>query len=123
DANLPQPRDTQYLEMVGSRLLYHAGWEVTNDHVGNQDPIERALVAGSHDFASDRWSLFDLRADFSEARDLADAKPARLRSLVDLWWAEADRTQVLPLEDGFLSRAGAMVRPVFGFRRTIELSA
>ena len=109
--------------MVGSRSLYHGGWKVTTDHVGNQVPIERALVAGSHDFATDRWSLFHLESDFSEAHDRADAEPARLRALVDLWWAEAGRNQVLPLEDGFLSRAGAMVRPPFGFRRTLELSA
>jgi arylsulfatase len=123
DAAAPAPRETQYFEMVGSRSLYHAGWKVTTDHVGNQVPIERALVAGSHDFATDRWSLFHLDSDFSEARDQADAQPERLRTLVDLWWAEAGRNQVLPLEDGFLSRAGAMVRPPFGFRRTVELAA
>ena len=121
DAAAPAPRDTQYFEMVGSRSLYHAGWKVTTDHVGNQVPAERALVAGSHDFATDRWSLFHLDGDFSEAHDRADAEPERLRALVDLWWAEAGRNQVLPLEDGFLSRAGAMVRPPFGFRRTVEL--
>ncbi|MFI5316839.1 MAG: sulfatase-like hydrolase/transferase [Myxococcota bacterium] len=121
-ADASPPRDTQYFEMVGSRAIYHAGWKATTDHVGNQVPIERALVAGSHDFDKDRWSLFRLDQDFAEARDLADGEPDRLAALVALWWSEAERNQVLPLEDGFLSRAAALVRPAFGFRTSVELA-
>ncbi|HKC51116.1 MAG TPA: arylsulfatase [Myxococcota bacterium] len=117
----PAPRDTQYFEMLGSRAIYHAGWKATTDHVGNQLAVERELVAGSHDFDKDRWSLFKLEDDFSEARDLAAAEPERLAKLVALWWSEAGRNQVLPLEDGFLARAAALVRPMFGFRPSVEL--
>ena len=112
DASAPAPRDTQYFEMVGSRSIYHEGWKATTDHVGNQVRSSARSSRAATTSTTDRWSLFDLRADFSEAHDLADAEPERLRALVELWWAEAGRNQVLPLEDGFLSRAGAMVRPV-----------
>ena len=115
------PRRTQYFEMAGSRAIYHAGWKATTDHVGDQLAIERALVSGSHDFDSDRWSLFYLDEDFSEAQDLADAQPERVRKLVELWWAEAGRNQVLPLEDSFLGRTRAIVRPPDGFRWRVEL--
>ncbi|HME72330.1 MAG TPA: arylsulfatase [Myxococcota bacterium] len=115
------PRRTQYFEMAGSRAIYHAGWKATTDHVGDQLAIERALVSGSHDFDSDRWSLFHLDEDFSEAQDLADAQPERVRKLVELWWAEAGRNQVLPLEDSFLGRTRAIVRPPGGFRWRVEL--
>ena len=121
-AESPSPRDTQYFEMVGSRAIYHAGWKATTDHVGDQVAVERALVTGSHDFDKDRWSLFELEDDFSEAHDLADREPERLSQLVALWWSEAGRNQVLPLEDGFLARAAALVRPTFGFRPTVELT-
>lgn len=108
DPDAPDPRDTQYFEIVGSRAIYHGGWKATTDHVGNQLSVERALVVGSHDFDTDHWSLFNLADDFSEAVDLADDEPARLKSLQDLWWAEAERNQVLPLDDSFLGRAVAM---------------
>ena len=120
-AESPAPRDTQYFEMLGSRAIYHAGWKATTDHVGNQLAVERALIPGSHDFEKDRWSLFKLGDDFSEAHDLADAEPERLARLVALWWSEAGRNQVLPLEDGFLARAAALVRPMFGVRTSVEL--
>ena len=35
----------------------------------------------------------------SELDDLADADPERLRSMIDLWWQEARRYQVLPLDN------------------------
>jgi hypothetical protein len=122
DPAAPAPRDTQYFEMVGSRAIYHQGWKATTDHVGNQVPAERALVHGSHDFEKDRWSLFRLDDDFAETRDLAAAEPARAAELERLWWREAERNQVLPLEDGFVSRAAALVRPPFGFRTSVELT-
>jgi arylsulfatase len=115
-------RDTQYFELLGSRAIYARGWKATTDHVGNQVPIERELVTGSHDFEQDRWSLFRLEDDFAEVRDLADAEPEKLRELVALWESEAERNQVFPLEDSFLGRAAALVRPAHGFRARAELT-
>jgi arylsulfatase A-like enzyme len=109
DAATAAPRSTQYFEMLGSRAVYHDGWKATTDHVGNQLTVERELIEGSHDFEADRWCLFDLDADFSEARDIADEHPDRVRTLVELWWAEAGRNQVLPLDDSFIGRAVALV--------------
>jgi arylsulfatase len=89
-------RRLQYFELAGSRGIYVDGWKATTDHVANQFG-ERELIEGSHDFATDRWLLFDLRTDFSEAHDLAAEEPERVRALEELWWAEAGRNQVLPL--------------------------
>jgi Sulfatase len=111
DAGTPSPRSTQYFEMLGSRAIYHDGWKATTDHIGSQLSIERQLVAGSHDFDADHWALFDLEHDFSEAHDVAGEHPERVQALVELWWAEAGRNQVLPLDDSFIGRAVAMVPP------------
>ncbi len=111
DAGAPSPRPTQYFEMLGSRAIYHDGWKATTDHVGSQLRVERELVQGSHDFDEDHWALFHLEHDFSEADDLADEHPDRVKALAELWWAEAGRNQVLPLEDSFIGRAVAMVPP------------
>jgi len=121
DASAPAPRSTQYFEMLGSRAIYHQGWKATTDHVGPQLAAERELIPGSHDFEKDRWSVFRLDDDFAETRDLAEAEPERAAELERLWWREAERNQVLPLEDGFLTRAAALVRPAWGFRTSVEL--
>ena len=50
-------------------------------------------------FDDDKWELYHLDEDFSEHDDLAAGEPARLKEMVDLWWAEAERHGVLPLDD------------------------
>jgi arylsulfatase A-like enzyme len=95
-ADAPEHRRLQYFEMMGSRGIYHDGWKAVTDHVANQFD-ERAHLVGSHDFATDRWLLFDLDEDFSESNDLAAEHPEKAAMLEQLWWGEAGRNQVLPL--------------------------
>jgi arylsulfatase len=114
DGGAPPPRDTQYFEMLGSRAIYHDGWKATTDHVGGQLAIERELLEGSDEFTRDRWALFHLDTDFSEAADLAAAEPERLEGLVQLWDREARRNDVYPLDDTFIGRAAAMYRRRYG---------
>jgi arylsulfatase len=102
--------------MIGSRAIYHDGWKATTDHVGHQITVERELLEGSLDFETDRWALFDLEHDFSEAHDTAADHPERVRRLEQLWWAEAGRNQVLPIDDTFIGRAIAMVPSPWGPR-------
>jgi arylsulfatase len=96
DPAAEEHRSLQYFEMMGSRGIYHDGWKAVTDHVANQFD-ERAHLVGSFDFDTDRWSLFRLDEDFSEAHDLADDHTDVVRRLEALWWAEAGRNQVLPL--------------------------
>ena len=105
-------RTPQYFEMLGSRAIYHEGWKATTDHIGSMLRAERELIEGSDDFESDRWSLYNLEEDFSEANDVAEKYPGRLSRLVELWWDEADRNHVLPLMDGFWdSNHAAAIEP------------
>jgi arylsulfatase len=108
DPGAPSPRQTQYFEMAGSRSIVHGGWKATTDHIGRQLSVERDRVPGSHDFATDRWALFDMSSDFAEAVDVADQHPERVTELEALWWHEAGRNQVLPLDDSLIGRAVAM---------------
>jgi arylsulfatase len=110
DAGAPGPRTTQYFEIIGSRSIVHDGWKATTDHIGAQISIERDRVPGSHDFAADRWALFRLDDDFAEAHDVADRHPDVVAELERLWWHEAGRNQVLPLDDSLIGRAVAMER-------------
>jgi len=117
DAAAPSPRSTQYFEMLGSRAIYHEGWKATTDHVGGQLAVERERIEGSTSFGDDRWLLFDLDADFSEAHDVASQHPDRLARLIDAWEREAERNHVYPLDDTFIGRAPAMFRPRYPPRR------
>jgi arylsulfatase len=45
-----------------------------------------------------KWELYNIDEDFSQANDLAAKNPEKLKALVDLWWAEAARYNVLPLD-------------------------
>jgi arylsulfatase A-like enzyme len=107
-------RITQYFEMLGSRAIFHEGWKATTDHVGRQLTVEWEALPGSHSFDDDHWALFDLEHDFSESEDLAAQHPERVRMLEGLWWAEAGRNQVLPLEDEMIGRFGALITNPWG---------
>jgi arylsulfatase len=56
-------------------------------------------------FETDVWELYQLPDDFSESRDLSREHPERLEALVALWWEEARRNNVLPLDDRAQARA------------------
>ncbi|MEX1006383.1 MAG: arylsulfatase [Acidimicrobiia bacterium] len=95
-AHAPEQHHTQYFEMFGSRGLYHRGWKaVTFKSLGTP--------YGGNDFDTpfddDVWELYHVAEDPSETRDLADAEPERLASLVEMWWEEAACYQVLPLSN------------------------
>ncbi len=87
DDNAPPARDTQYFEMLGHRGIWHAGWKAVTRHTPGKP------------FDEDTWELYDLTADFSESRDRSAAEPDRVKQLVDLWWHQAERHGVLPLDD------------------------
>jgi arylsulfatase len=44
------------------------------------------------------WELYNIEQDFSQATDLAARFPEKLRQLQDLWWVEAAKYSVLPLD-------------------------
>ena len=91
---------TQYFETVGHRAIWKDGWKAVAFHKRGSE------------FGDDRWELYHVDEDFSEAHDLAEQHPHKLRELVDAWWVEARRNKVLPLEDrGFAERANVKFRP------------
>jgi arylsulfatase len=92
DAAAPSKSSPQYFEMFGHRGLWHQGWKAVAYHPPGTP------------FENDKWELFHLDRDFSEIDDLAAKEPERLADMVRLWWSEAEKHNVLPLDDRFGAR-------------------
>ena len=90
DASHPATNTLQYFEMSGSRALVAGSWKAVCRHrLGD-------------DFDTEQWELYDLSVDASECDDLAARRPEKLAELIELWWTEAERNGVLPLDDGWV---------------------
>ena len=109
--DVPDPRTSQYYECWGSRAMYEDGWKVVTDHVNQLTHSERELIAGSSDFENDHWHLFDTRNDLAENRDVAEQHPEIRDRLVERWYEEAERNEVLPLSDGVMDRIAHLFLP------------
>jgi len=105
DADAPGTRTTQYFETGGHRAIYHDGWVAAAFH---GVPWE---LTGSKDFAKDKWELYNIEEDFSEAVDLADQYPEKVKELQAIFDREAEKYGVFPLDDRFAERAVNPERP------------
>jgi len=88
----PSHRRVQYFETAGHRGIYADGFKAVTYHEPGTP------------FDNDQWELYSLGDDFSECRDLAEDKPEVARDLVEAWWEEARRYNVLPLDDRMQAR-------------------
>lgn len=97
DDEAPSRHVTQYYEMLGSRALYHDGWKAVVFHTPPFIAYDGTDTTGSFD--DDVWELYHVAEDFSEVTNLATTHPERLEELKELWWREAERFHVLPLNN------------------------
>ena len=67
------------------------------------------------DFA---WELYNVAEDYSEATNLASTNAAKLKEMQDLFYKEAERNNVLPLDATFGERADPAIRPSLTRGRT-----
>jgi arylsulfatase len=112
-ADAPSTHVTQYFEMLGNRAIYRDGWIASCRH--GRLPWQ---TSGSAPFEDDRWELYNIAEDFSQADDVAAQYPALLREMQDLFLVEAARYDVLPLDDRFVERTDSSLRPGFFTGRT-----
>jgi arylsulfatase A-like enzyme len=88
--DVPTMRETQYYEMLGTRGIWHQGWKAVARH---------APTSGRGHFDDDVWELYHTDEDRSEAHNLADKYPDKVHELERIWWNEAGKNNVLPLDD------------------------
>lgn len=86
---------TQIFEQVGNRAIYRDGWVAAARHwLPWQWPYKNS------GFENDRWELYHIDVDFSEAHDLASKEPGKLRDLQSIFDTQARANQVYPLGAG-----------------------
>jgi arylsulfatase A-like enzyme len=95
----PATNTVQYFEMMGSRAIVANGWKAVCKHLPGND------------FQNEQWELYHLATDWSECTDQAALQPERLTAMIDLWWSEAEKHGVLPLDDRTIELFGARFRP------------
>jgi arylsulfatase A-like enzyme len=93
DAKAPDRRKSQVFELVSNRGMYQNGWMASSLAY-----LPWAATRTGYDPDKAKWELYKIEQDFSQADDLATRNPEKLKELVDLWWAEAARHDVLPLD-------------------------
>ncbi|MGZ6899605.1 MAG: sulfatase-like hydrolase/transferase [Acidimicrobiia bacterium] len=109
DPVAPERHTTQYFEMLGSRGIYHDGWKaVTFKPLGAM--YDDGLDPDAP-FSDDEWELYDVSVDPTETQNLAAAEPERLARMIDLWWEEARKYKVLPLDNRPVAALMAPRRP------------
>src|SRR5262249_36774071 len=89
DAGAQTAKKIQYYEMIGTRALWHDGWKVV---------AERGPMVAKGNYEDDTWQLFNTDTDRAEAHDLAAEHPDLVKRLVNLWYVEAGKYDVLPLD-------------------------
>jgi len=105
DANAKSRHTQQYFEIFGNRAMYKDGWIACsrlNRNPWHVDPKDLAKFGpgSGWDPDKDKWELYNLDEDFSEADDLAAKFPEKLAELKKLFWEEAERNHVTPLMGG-----------------------
>jgi hypothetical protein len=90
DASAQTHKTVQYFEMLGTRAIWYEGWKAVTTHVPG---------AGTSDFENDVWELYDTAIDPNECHNVASQHPDILKQMIERWWVEAGKYNVLPLDD------------------------
>ena len=114
NANAPTRHSTQYFELVGNRAIYKDGW------MASTTPLRLPWVTIGFEPNPDdfKWELYNINEDFSQASNLAEKNPNKLKELQDAFDVEAKKYNVYPLDSSFASRADPAIRPSLTRGRT-----
>ena len=103
DAKAPTRKKVQYFDNNGSRAIYQDGWVAAT--FGPLTPwLPGAPGLAEWDSAKDKWELYNIARDFSEADDLAAKEPQRLAQLQKTFDQLAIANKVYPLGAGIWLR-------------------
>ena len=102
NANAPTRHTTQYFEMLGNRAIYHDGWVAATTPATL--PWELSTKTPPDVITGYNWELYNVQEDPTQFNDLAAKMPEKLKQMQDLFYAEAKKYNVLPLDNSTLAR-------------------
>ena len=98
EANAQERHTVQYFEMFGNRAIYKDGWYARTIHKAPWEKTPRRPLS------EDIWELYEVASDFSLVNDLSAEHPEKLKELQALFMSEAEKNNVLPIDDRTMER-------------------
>ncbi len=86
----PTNRHVQYYTLFGTRGLWKDGWMISSLH---------SPFSNTGDYEKDKWQLFHVAEDRAQSKDLADQYPKKVKELKAVYFEEAKKNLVLPIDD------------------------
>src|SRR5271166_5243880 len=120
NANVPSRRTTQYFEMLGNRAIYNDGWVAATTPATL--PWELSTAQPPDVLTGYKWELYNVADDPTESNDLAAQMPDKLKQMQGIFYAEAKKNDVLPLDNTSLSRWNAPKPNLTGGRKVFTYS-
>ncbi|QDU98814.1 arylsulfatase [Lignipirellula cremea] len=98
-------KTTQFFDIMASRSIYQDGWFACAR--GPREPWVAGIPKGIREWSplTDRWELYNLDEDWSQAKDLADEIPGKLEEMKALFLTESAKNKNLPIGGGLWSTA------------------
>jgi arylsulfatase len=98
-------RKTQFFDIMGSRGIYSDGWFASAP--GPREPWVSGMPKGIKEWSplTDKWELYNIDEDWSQAHDLAAKNPQKLEELKALFIEESKKNKNLPIGGGLWSTA------------------
>jgi hypothetical protein len=93
---------TQYFQMLGNRAIYNDDWVAATTPV--TIPWELSTKTPPDVITGYNWELYNVNEDPTEDNDLAAQIPDKLKQMQDLFYSEARKYDVLPLDNSTLAR-------------------
>jgi arylsulfatase len=115
NADAASTHRTQYFEMMGDYALYHEGWIASTKVI--RPPWKVVGPVDETPAENRKWELYDLSKDWTQFNDVAAQHPDKLQELQQMFWVEAAKYNVLPLDASVATRIVAP-RPSLSAGRT-----
>ena len=109
-ADAPTRHHVQYFEMFGHRAIDHDGWRAVCPWPGPSfaeagKPFGALITADTlTDLDAEHWELYHVADDPAENRNLADQHRGKLIELIAMWYAEAGKYNVFPIDGSATQR-------------------
>ena len=105
DPKAEERHKTQYFEMFAHRAIYHDGWRAVCPFPGTSFKEAKAFFGQLalteeklRELDAKGWELYNLKDDPTETKNLAATHRDKLIEMIALWYVEAGKYNVLPLD-------------------------